>query len=147
MAAVAQADIGEHGPGIAAVDSLSSTDDASWGVDIGGYAAGTEHDLLLVTGGSAALDGILMVSLADLGAGTFLPQIGDEFTILTALTGVSGTFANDPVSSAGGLTFEWSVIYNPSSVVLRLDNIVPAPGAGIVITGACALGAVPRRRR
>lgn len=135
--------IGESGPGIAGVDRFISTDDASWAIDIGGYVAGTEHDLLVVTDGSAAIDGELVVTLADLGSGVFAPQIGDEFTILAATAGVGGAFLNDPVSIVGSLTYEWSIIYNPNTVVLRLDNIVPAPG-GIAVMALAGL--ISRRR-
>jgi hypothetical protein len=139
--------IGEAGPGIAAVDTFASTAPASWNIDIGGYAAGTEHDILLVTGGASTLDGLLTVTLNDLGAGLFVPQIGDEFTILASVGGVSGVFSNAPVSLLpGGMVVEWSVIYNPSSVVLRVDTIVPAPGPVALAAAALALGVVRRRR-
>jgi hypothetical protein len=137
--------IGEAGPGMAAVDRFASTAAATWAVDIGGYLAGTEHDSLLVTGGEAILDGEIVVTLADLGAGMFDPQIGDEFKILSAIGGVSGVFDNDPVSTVGSLTYEWSVIYNASSVVLRLDNVVPAPGS-IALVGLGGILAARRKR-
>lgn len=138
--------IGESGPGIAAVDSFQSTASALWSIDIGGYAAGTEHDMLLVMGGPAEVDGTLAVELSDLGAGTFVPQIGDEFTILIASGGVSGAFGNSPVSLLpGGVGVHWSVIYNPNSVVLRVDHIVPTPGA-LAIAGLSSLMFVRRFR-
>lgn len=133
--------IGQSGPGIASVDRFLSTATASWGVDIGGYLAGTNHDLLLVTGGSAMLNGELIVSLLP----GFAPLIGDEFTILSSLGGVSGAFSNDPTSFANGLTYDWTVVYNPNSVVLRLDNIVPTPGS-LALLGLGGLLAVRRRR-
>lgn len=133
--------IGESGAGVAAVDRFSSTATASWGVDIGGNLAGTNHDVLLVTGGATTLDGQLAVSLLS----GFAPQSGDEFTILFSLGGVSGTFTNDPVTQLDGLTYEWSIIYNPNSVVLRLDHIVPAPG-GFALLALSGLLAARRRR-
>jgi hypothetical protein len=46
---------------------------------------------------------------------------------------------------AGGLTYEWTVVYNPNTVVLRLDNVVvPSPGA---IGLAMLAGFVGCRRR
>ncbi len=133
--------IGESGSGLAAVDRFTSTAEAAWGVDIGGYLAGTKHDLLLVTGGTTMLDGQLLVSLLT----GFAPQIGDEFTILSSLGGVSGAFSNDPTSFANGLTYDWTVIYNPNTVVLRLDIIVPTPGS-LALLGLGGLLAVRRRR-
>ncbi len=133
--------IGEAGPGVAAVDRLASASGATWAVDIGGYLAGTTHDLLLVSGGSAMLNGELIVSLLP----GFAPLIGDEFTILSSLGGVSGAFSNDPTTFANGLTYDWTVVYNPNSVVLRLDNIVPTPGS-LALLSLGGLLAVCRRR-
>ncbi len=138
--------IGEAGPGIASADRFSSSAAALLSVDLAGYTAGTEHDLLLVTGGDATLDGEINVRLLGLdGGATFVPNIGDEFTIISALGGVSGVFSNDPVSKVGGLTYDWTVIYNPHSVVLRLDAIVPTPGA-MALMGLGGLMAARRRR-
>ncbi len=138
--------IAADAPGIASVDRFTSTATAVLGVDIGGIVAGTEHDLFLVTGGSAILDGVLNVGLLPIGGGsTFAPVIGDEFTILSALGGVSGVFSNDPFTQVGWLTYDWTIIYNPHTVVLRLDNIVPAPGS-VALLGLGGLVAVRRRR-
>lgn len=138
--------IGEDEPGIALVHRFVSGADASWDVDVGGPGGGAGHDRLIVYGGSAALNGMLNVSLIDLGAGVFMPSVGDEFLLLTTFGGVSGKFINDPVSHVGALTYEWSVVYDASTVSLRLDNIVPAPGS-VVLAGIGALIAAPRRRR
>ncbi|MBX9735521.1 MAG: hypothetical protein K2X32_01225 [Phycisphaerales bacterium] len=133
-------------PGIASVDRFTSTADALWTVDIGGLVAGTQHDTLLVSGGDASLGGTLNVSLIGLGGGpAFSPSIGDQFTILFALGGVSGTFSNDPFTQVGALTYDWEVIYNSNTVVLRLDNIVPAPGS-VGLLGLGGLLAARRRR-
>lgn len=139
-------DIGAVDTGTASVDRFSSTPTAVWAIDIGGYLAGTQHDLLIVSGGAASLAGQLEVRLIDAGAGQFLPQVGDEFTVLTSLGVVSGAFSNAPVSQVGGTTFHWGVIYNPHSVVLRLENIVPAPGAA-TLAALGLLSAARRRRR
>ena len=64
------------------MDRFENAEGGTWLVDIGGYIAGDEHDLLIVSGGAAQLDGFLNVDLIDAGAGLFLPQIGDEFTVL-----------------------------------------------------------------
>jgi hypothetical protein len=138
--------IGENGPGIAAVDRFTSTEDAIWAVEIAGEAPGAEHDLLLITGGIATLAGLLDVSLDALGGGTtFAPSIGDEFTILIALGGVSGTFSNNPITHVDALTYNWTIIYNQNTVVLRLESIVPAPGS-MALLGLSGLIATRRRR-
>lgn len=129
--------------GLASVDRFENAADAVWAISLGGYAGGAEHDLLLVTGGETHLDGLLGVRLADLGGGTFLPSIGDEFLVLVSLGAISGTFAHDPVTHFNGLTYEWSVVYTPHTVSLRLDGIVPAPGA-MALAGLAGLALIRR---
>ncbi len=132
-------------PGIASVDSFENTASGTWITEIGGYLSGDEHDLLQVTGMDAVLDGLLGVELIDTGSGLFLPEIGDEFTILTAVGNVSGTFDAEPVSIAGGKEFQWEVLYHPHDVTLRLvaiENIVPEPSTALLASLwalACAI--------
>lgn len=137
--------IGESGSGVASVDRFTGAPGSSWKIDVDGYLEGVGHDALLVTGGKAALDGSLLVTIGGKDGVQFTPQIGDEFKILSAISGVVGTFDNDPVSNVGSQVYEWTVIYNPGSVVLRLDAIVPTPGS----TGLFAIGllAATRKRR
>jgi hypothetical protein len=127
--------------GIATVDRFENLADGIWSVELGGYVAGSEFDLLVVGTGSALLDGILAVELIDGGSGLFLPTVGDEFTILTALGGVTGEFISEPVSVAAGKAFHWSVVYNPNDVTLRLTDItVPEPSTwGLAILGILTL--------
>jgi hypothetical protein len=135
-------------PGVAAVDRFENTASGTWVVEVGGHLLGVEHDHLLVTGGAAGLDGFLQVLLTDDGDGLFLPQVGDEFTILTAVNGVSGAFVNSPVSSIAGQQFHWSIEYNPFDVTLVLTDVtVPEPATlGLVALGAIAI-AFERRLR
>ncbi|MFM9958620.1 MAG: hypothetical protein ACKVZJ_11130, partial [Phycisphaerales bacterium] len=138
--------IGAGTAGIASVDRFTSTADALWNVDIGGPIAGTQHDLVLVGSGATVLGGTLDVSLIGLGGGAiFAPSVGDQFTILLSLSGVSGTFTNDPVTQINGLTYDWTVLYNSHSVVLRLDSVVPAPGTAALLGAALLLAG--RRQR
>lgn len=114
-------------PGTATVEEFVNQSDGTWLVEIGGHLPGTEHDRLLA-GSGAQLGGSIEVDLIDAGGGLFLPSIGDTFTILTSPGGVSGNFLDDPISSAAGQQFHWSVIYNPNDVVLQLVEItVPEP--------------------
>jgi hypothetical protein len=135
-----------NSPGTATVEEFVNQSDGTWLVEIGGHLPGTEHDRLLA-GSGAELGGTLQVDLIDAGGGLFLPMIGDTFTILTSPGGVSGTFLNDPVSSAAGQFFHWSVIYNPNDVVLQLVAItVPEPTA-LVVAAIAALAITGRRVR
>ncbi|QOI99239.1 MAG: hypothetical protein HRU70_01535 [Phycisphaeraceae bacterium] len=138
--------IGEAGPGVASVDRFSNTGSAALSIGIAGRIAGAEHDLLIVSGGAALLDGLLRIELLPVGGGaTFTPTIGDEFVIISALGGVGGAFTNDPVTLVDGLTYEWTVIYNPNTVVVRLDGIVPTPG-GLALLALGGLISARRRR-
>lgn len=136
--------ISDNAAGIAAADRFESTLGARLIVDIHGLAAGSGHDLFVTTSGPALLAGELVV-LLDQAPGAFRPLVGSEFTILIALAGVSGTFSNVPGSTADGLEYEWQVLYRPHSVVLRLDRIVPSPGAAAIL-GLAGLMAGRRRR-
>ncbi|MEX2308955.1 MAG: autotransporter-associated beta strand repeat-containing protein [Pirellulales bacterium] len=82
----------------------------------------------LTVNGAASLNGTLNVSLLD----GYTPAGGTTFEILSASSGVSGTFSNVVLPSAG-----WQVTYNATSVVLTAaaaglagdfnnDNVVDA---------------------
>ncbi len=117
-------------PGVAIAPEFTATAGATWLVEIGGYAAGAEHDLLLTD--SSTLDGLIEVDLIDAGSGLFLPEVGDEFTVLVSFDPLSGAFLNDPVSVANSQEFHWEVIHDPHEVTLRLveiTNVVPEPTA------------------
>lgn len=128
-----------NGAGGALVDSFENGAAGVWEIELGGHVPISEHDQLIVAGGEAMLDGLLDVLLIDNGSGLFLPEIGDEFTVLTSLAPVTGAFTADPVSFAAGQQFHWDVVYEPHNVKLVLTDItdvVPEP------TGAALLFAV-----
>lgn len=118
--------IGDNGPGQVAVDRFVSDADATLQMVVGGTTPGIELSHLLVTGGTAQLDGTLAISLAAEGDWTFAPELGDQFTILTAPGGVVGQFDNllQPAGLPTGLLFE--VQYTPTSVVLFVDDTFAA---------------------
>lgn len=135
-------------PGTAAVPSFENTSEGTWLVEIGGHVAGSEHDLLVSE--AAMLDGQIAVDLIDAGGGLFLPQIGDAFTVLTSVAPLSGTFMNDPVSTANGQLYYWDVIYNPNNVTLELRNIVhqvPEPRTLVLAFSLCTLTLAGRRAK
>jgi len=85
-------------------------------IDLGGYAAGGDYDVLNVSG-TASLDGSLVVTLIN----GFVPQIGDQFTILTAGQRV-GTFSavyTDPS------TLEVEVTYGDNDVTIEIVAVPP----------------------
>ncbi len=126
-------------PGVAAVARFGNTEDGTWLVEIGGLIAGDEHDLLLVTDGETLLDGLIEVELIDVGGGLFLPEIGDEFTVLTSFGAVSGAFTNDPVSFSAGQSFYWEVLHHPNDVTLRLVDIGIVPEPTTFLLGALGI--------
>ncbi len=130
--------------GLASVDRFTNT--GSWTIDIGGYLAGAEHDLLLVAG-ATELGGFLNVNITDDPTLNFSPNIGDEFTFLLSGGNISGTFLNDPTSIAGNNLYHWSVLYNPHDVRLQLSDIssVPEPTCGLMLLGFCMLAVYQRR--
>jgi hypothetical protein len=85
--------------------------DSTLAIELGGFAAGTQHDQLLVDG-PVALGGTLNVSL--LG---FTPFAGDTFTILTA-DSFSGQFTNLLLPA----NYTWAVNYGATSVVLSVTG-------------------------
>jgi YVTN family beta-propeller protein len=87
----------------------------AYNVKIGGATAG-QFDTLTMTG-AATLGGPLNVSLIS----SFLPAVGNSFTILTAAS-VTGTFSstNLPALTTG---LGWQVTYNPTNVVLSVMTV------------------------
>ena len=108
------------GPGAASV-TLGSVDySGTLEIEIGGAAPGSEFDLLNHTLGSGAvsLAGTLEVSLLI----SFTPAANETFAFLTAVGGVTGTFANTilPMLPDG---LSWNVVYGANSV--ELDVVAP----------------------
>ena len=108
-----------NGVGTLSIEGRFATSEtANLAIELGGLAAGTQYDQLVVDGG-VALDGTLSVSLVNLGAGLFAPSIGNTFTLITATGEVGGTFDNLLLPSG----FTWNVAYNANSVVLSVTGI------------------------
>jgi len=96
-------------PGIITVDGdYENLNSGVLQIELGGTEAGTEYDRLDVSG-SAALDGVLNVTLAN----DFIPQPGDSFIILTY---GSGTGAFSTVNLPEG--YDWGYDIEPNRVVL-----------------------------
>ncbi len=116
-------EISDDNAGAASVDRFTAAPGSVWNVDIGGQNGGPVRDLLIVSGGQAVLDGSLNVRVFDSSEGQHLPHPGDEFTILTSLSAVSGAFDANPVSIFDGRIYAWTIVYLPNAVVLRLDSV------------------------
>lgn len=85
-------------------------------VQIGGTTAGTQYSQLNVTG-ATSLNGTLNIARIN----KFLPQVGQQFTVLNSTTGVSGTF-----STVNGTKINskehFAISYNSNSVVLTAET-------------------------
>jgi hypothetical protein len=86
-------------------------------VEIGGLTAGTQYDQVVVGGaltlGDTTPRGTLNVNLIN---GFSTPVSSTDFTIMTG-TSVTGTFAAVSLPNAN-----WSIVYNPTSVVLHVTG-------------------------
>ena len=92
-------------------------------IEIGGTAFG-QFDRLEVAG-VADLGGTLRVELLDLGAGSYAPQLGDQFPFLAASEGVGGAFAafELPTLPAG---LAWSLQPGDATLFLQVVSANPA---------------------
>jgi hypothetical protein len=97
---------------------FANGDDGILEFELGGTVAGTQYDQLIVDGG-VALDGTLDVSLVNLGGGMFSPNIGDEFTLITATDGLSGIFETLILPEG----YQWDLDYNETGVILSVSGI------------------------
>jgi len=112
---------------------------------IGGLVAGSQFDLLSITG-TAGLDGTLTISLEN----GFFPAVGDTFTFLLASSGVNSEFsAVNGLNIGNGESF--ALIYNANSVELKTTGAtppVPEPGSLLLLgTGLLGLASYYRARR
>lgn len=80
--------------------------------------AGTSSYDVLNISGTAILDGALNVSLL----GGFVPNIGDQFTLMTYAS-KTGTFASVNLPSLPSGRY-WRLIYNSTNLVLEVTNVL-----------------------
>ncbi len=111
------------GVGGASVHRYVQNAGATWTVQIGGNAPGTTHDQLIASGAGASINGNVEVELMASGGGTFIPAVGQTFLILNTIHGVTGTFADPPVTNANGVKVNWSFVYTGNNVLLRADSV------------------------
>ena len=138
-----------NSPGIMTIDGNFNSI-GTLAIEIGGLVAGTEYDVLNVSG-TATLAGMLDVSLFDLGGGLFTPSLGDSFDILVAET-IVGEF--DLFSMAIlGTGLDWDVSYlldNIGTDIVRLSvvdtSVVPVPPA-VWLFGTALVGLIGFSKR
>jgi hypothetical protein len=116
-----------NSPGILTVEGNVSLETGSiLELEVGGLTAGTEHDQLVATG-SITFNGILDLAVVNSGSGFQLPGIGQQFTLLSAAGGLSGTAQNAAAlrSVAGGSLVAWSITSGVNNAVLQATSITP----------------------
>jgi hypothetical protein len=123
-------DNGTTGPGtspgiLSWVGSYAPRAGARLAIELGGLTAGTQHDQLAVTG-NASLGGTLKISFV----GGFTPNVGDQFTILTA-NSVTGVF--DAVEEPANTSF--IVTYSGTSVVITAQPTETVTATLVPTTG------------
>jgi hypothetical protein len=123
---------------------------ATFEAQLGGLLAGTQYDVLDVSG-NAFLDGTLSVSLLDLGSGLFAPQTGDYFDILSAEQ-LHGAFSILSLAALADPNQFWRVDYLTdaygSTDVVRLSVLaVPEPETWAMMLGGLGLLGLRARRR
>jgi hypothetical protein len=106
-------------PGSALIRAnFSQTSTGTFAVNLAGLLQGSQFDLLNVTQ-TARLGGTLEISTID----GFVPTIGNTFQILTAAS-VVNTFATVyAFDEADLLGYGVTVLYSPTDVVVRIDNV------------------------
>lgn len=120
--------------------------------EIGGTTAGSEYDVLSITG-TAFLGGTLNVDFVDLGSGLFDASLGDIFNILTAET-LDGQF-DSLVLGALGSSLGWQISYlidfDGSNDYVQLSVVpsaVPIPAAAWLFgSSLLVLVGVSRRKK
>jgi hypothetical protein len=109
-------------------DTFSTASDATLVVDVTKTSSGVDSDELLVTLAEAVLAETLEPTIVNAGLDFVAPEIGDQFTILTAPAGIEGTFEEVRNSTIGGWEYEWLTIYEATEVRIQVAAIGGLPG-------------------
>lgn len=96
------------------VGDVSSLESGVMAFDLGGTIAGSQHDQLL-TDRFAFLAGGLEVDLVT----GFAPQVGNQFTLLVADEGITGTFGQLTLPAG----YLWDVQYTSTSLILEVTGL------------------------
>ena len=133
--------------------NLTLTSTSSLLIELGGTSAGTNYDLLAVSG-DANLNGVLQLNFVNGFSG--LISSGNTFTVLTS-TNLIGAFANVPVTGSRLTTldgfgsfqvnFGASSIFATNAVVLSNFAAVPEPSTWALLIAGVVLVAFQVRRR
>jgi hypothetical protein len=102
-----------HSPGQAVLHNVTFGSSNTLNIELGGQAAGSQYDQLIVSG-PAVLGGGLDVTLLY----GFTPKLGDAFALIDGLA-LSGEFSSMSLPSLGG-GLDWAIIQTGSDFILRV---------------------------
>lgn len=117
-----------HATGLTTINgSYTQQAGATLAIELGGTTVGSQYDRLSVTG-PATIAGTLSVSLID----GFMPAFGDDFQILLATTGLTGTFGTHNLPSLSESALEWLIDYSTIALTLSVGLKGDFNGDGVV---------------
>jgi len=120
-----------HSPGLPGaevaaghLEGLYSLDSAATFImDIGSTVSGIVHDQLNSTG-TVDLSGHLALRIRNLGGGRLVPITGQQFPIMTATSGITGSFVESMFSTlASNVEIDWNVVYTSQQVLLEATRV------------------------
>jgi len=114
-----------HSPGQAVLHNVTFGSSNTLNIEVGGTAAGSQYDQLIVSG-TAALGGGLDVTLLY----GFTPKLGDAFALIDG-SALSGEFSSTSLPSLGG-GLDWAIIQAGSDFILKVVLLGDADLNGVV---------------
>jgi autotransporter-associated beta strand protein len=124
-----------NSPATVAVENLLLESTNHLTMEIGGRAAGSQYDQLVISGTLTA-GGTLDVVLLD----GFLPSQGDEFHLFDGA--ITGTFGKVNLPTFAGGQWDLRGLYTTGTIA-----VVPEPGVCVMLLGLLACGAFVYHRR
>jgi len=138
-----------NSPGLLTINGglgLTLASNANYAVELNGLTIGSQYDSTLVSG-----SGFINISNSELSVSLgFTPSVGDQFDILTNLTGhaVLGTFdglSEGGIINAGGTDLQISYFGGTGNDVVL--TVVPEPSSLVLVLAGLGLMVVRRGRR